>query len=244
MTDKSSAWVPVKAPVTIPVYCDSCVHFKSRAIRVHDGKPATCSQVGILAKARTCKDFIADPFSRELVDMAQDKALSQLVARVKPTGLAALAALLVGELDTRHAGFRYGQTVYVNIVAVGRNEPGNDRDYVANYYRGNMICVRDGVAYVTYKSRMRLAVNVNAILSLQEWQQRRAYLLEQRRYVDKRNPYSWTRTDVKLIRDPATRPPWLDDAIIKYAASNTVQEELYTPEKPKRGRKKRDRSND
>lgn len=236
---QATAWVPTKAPVTIPVYCESCANFKGRAIRQADSRPATCSQIGILPKARPCRDFMVDPFARELVELSEDKKLANLISRIKPNGLAALSALLVGEIDTRRFGFHFGQTVYVNIMAVGTNEPGNDRDFLANYYRGQIISIgSDGVAYVSHKQRMRLAVNVNAILNIQEWRARRSYLLEQRRFVDKANPYSWERK-ISILKDPTTRPPWLDDALIKYATKNTVDADLVLPTKARRGRKKR-----
>lgn len=231
-----AAWVPVKAPITIPIYCGGCINLATRAIRTGpDGKPATCSALGITEKSKTCKDFSLNTQSTTIRELVQDRTLAKLLKRVGPSALASLSAALVGEIDTRKHGFHFGQRVYVNIMSRGDNAPNNDRDYVANYYMGEVVSIDpDGMAHVAHK-RISINIGVSALLTKDEWHERRALLLSAGKLVDKDNPYSWSRRDLKVLRDPTTRPPWLNAALAEYLTSRPIDD--FTPTMPiKRGR--------
>lgn len=237
-------WSPVKAPVAVPVYCGSCLLFDTHATRVNaEGKPSTCSKlgIGIVANSKPCKEFTINPFVDSLRQAANNSNVTRLLNEITPDAFGPLAALLASEVETRASGYHFGQTVYVNVRYRGNNAEGNDTDYLANYYRGAIVMVKDGIAYVSHK-KVRISIAVGALLTRDQWYQRRAYLRDENRIVDKSNPHSWSRTDVKALRDKDYRPPWLDAAIAAYLTRPVDDMTPIVPVKRGRGRPKGSRS--
>jgi hypothetical protein len=235
-------WTPTKAAVAVPVYCGSCVHFDTLAIRTSpEGHPTTCSglNVGIVAKSKTCKDFAINAFDASLREAASNGNVSRLLAAMPPAALAPLAALMASEIDTRAAGFHFGQKVYVNVRYHGSSQAGHDTDFIANYYLGEVVMITpDGMAYVSHK-KVRIAISVGALLTQEQWQVRKGYLLANNRIVDPTNPHSWARRDVKSLRDPNKRPAWLDSAIAAYLSRPIDDMTPLVPIRRKRGRPRR-----
>lgn len=233
-------WTPVKAPVVVPVYCGSCFLFDSHAVRTNfEGKPVTCSKlgIGIVANSKPCKEFTVNPYTESLRKTATNGNVKRLLNEITPDAFGPLAALLTHEVETRASGYRFGQLVYVNVRYRGASDQGHATDFLANYYRGEVVMVKDGIAYVSHR-RVRIAIAVGALLTRDQWNQRRAYLLDNNRIVDRDNPHSWSRTDVKALRDPSYRPAWLDSAIEAYLSRPVDDMTPIAPKKRGRGRPK------
>lgn len=153
---------------TIKTTCSSCVFYNTNC--AYGDSP--CSKLGILASNKPCKRFLINP---SVFDMNETKDVNDFVGGIQTKDLCKYALLLSREVKTRKLGFFFGQEVVVQVYR---------GDYVSNFARAYVISADKDYVYVHGKKGFRATLYHSSVLSLEQWDKKRASLLKRKKVKD------------------------------------------------------------
>jgi hypothetical protein len=163
-------------PIAIRVRCGQCVFLHDSAfMRGEDGVSVPCAKLGVGDKSEPCQHFTVNPRNFDFLSDRASRALQAVLDEVSVGKLAAFAALLNQEVNTRKLGFRYGEKVFVRIFT---------GEYISNYALAKVVLASDEHVFVQGKSGFRAMVQHGSVLKLTAWEAKRKELLKARAIDD------------------------------------------------------------
>lgn len=177
--------------------CGNCKHLSRIA---HPAYEKVCKEHGMTEKSKPCERFSADPTKIKLRNRSARNAV-EFLQEMSDDRLALFASLINEEARTRRNGFRFGQTVYLNIFG---------GDYFSNYRRMKVIsATKDYVNLVSDEDSFTAMVYSKNVLTTPQWLKKKQWLIDNERLTDPRykkytQSVSHAEMQIQKIKDKLT----------------------------------------
>jgi hypothetical protein len=150
---------PTSKPVTVNVTCRDCIFFEREANFTDGKEKRPCKQLGRLASQLPCVAFKVSPYQMDF-NGADMLTFANIISNIPNGKLPLLAAILLQENTTRKNGFKFGQTVYVQVFP---------DDYLSNWAVAKIIAVDSKWVFIQGKRGFRAKVAHSSVLREIEW---------------------------------------------------------------------------